>query len=44
MPDLEEVIDQLWLHSTFEEDPWCLDRVYAAIKEDRERRSNRCIS
>ncbi len=34
MSDLEEVIDQLWLHATFEEDPWTVDRAYAAIRND----------
>ncbi|QDV56224.1 hypothetical protein [Rosistilla oblonga] len=34
MSGLDEVIDQLWLHATFEEDPWCVDRAYAAIKDD----------
>ena len=36
MPDLEEVIDQLWLHNTFQEDPWTVDRAFAAICEDGE--------
>lgn len=36
MADLEEVIDQLWLHSTFEEDPWTVDRAFAAIRDDGE--------
>ena len=36
MSDLEEVIDQLWLHATFEEDPWTVDRAFAAIKDDGE--------
>ncbi|KAA1261041.1 hypothetical protein LF1_35850 [Rubripirellula obstinata] len=34
MVDLEEVIDQLWLHATFEQDPWTEDRAFAAIKDD----------
>lgn len=36
MSDLEEVIDQLWLHNTFEEDPWTVDRAFAAIRDDGE--------
>ena len=36
MSDLDEVIDQLWLHATFEEDPWTVDRAFAAIKDDGE--------
>lgn len=32
MSDLEEVIDQLWLYNTFEEDPWTVDRAFAAIR------------
>ena len=36
MSDLEEVIDQLWIHNTFEEDPWTVDRAYAAIRDDGE--------
>ncbi len=36
MSDLEDVIDQLWLHNTFEEDPWTVDRAYAAICNDGE--------
>lgn len=36
MPDLEAVIDQLWLHNTFEEDPWTVDRAFAAIRDDGE--------
>lgn len=34
--ELDEVIDQLWLHSTFEEDPWTVDRAFAAIREHGE--------
>ncbi len=36
MPDLEEVIDQLWLHNTFAEDPFTVDRAFAAICDDGE--------
>lgn len=36
MSDLEEVIDQLWLHNTFEEYPWTVDRAFAAIRGDRQ--------
>ncbi|WP_417737722.1 hypothetical protein [Rosistilla oblonga] len=36
MSDLKEVIDQLWLHNTFAEDPWTVDRAFAAIRDDRE--------
>ena len=36
MSELEEVIDQLWLHNTFEEDPWTVDRAFAAIRDDGE--------
>lgn len=36
MSDLEEVVDQLWLHNTFAEDPWTVDRAFAAICEDGE--------
>ncbi|QDV69065.1 hypothetical protein Poly24_27790 [Rosistilla carotiformis] len=36
MPELEEVIDQLWLHNTFAEDPWTVDRAFAAIRDDGE--------
>jgi len=36
MSNLEEVIDQLWLHNTFEEDPWTVDRGFAAIRHDRQ--------
>jgi len=28
MSELEEVIDQLWLHNTFAEDPWAVDRAF----------------
>ncbi|MDA9856617.1 hypothetical protein N9D23_00730 [Rubripirellula sp.] len=31
--ELAEVIDQLWLHSTHEEDPWTVDRAFASIKD-----------
>ena len=34
--EFQEVIDQLWLHSTNEEDPFCVDRAFAAIKEHGE--------
>jgi len=33
MSELEEVIDQLWLHNTFAEDPWAVDRAFAAVRE-----------
>lgn len=36
MSELEEVIDQLWLHNTFQEDPWTVDRAFAAIGDDGE--------
>lgn len=36
MSNLDEVIDQLWIHATFEEDPWTVDRAFAAIKDDGE--------
>ena len=36
MSDLEEVIDQLWLHNTLSEDPWTVDRAFAAIRDDGE--------
>ena len=36
MSDLGDVIDHLWLHSTFEEDPWCVERAFAAIEHDGE--------
>lgn len=36
MSDLEEVIENLWLHNTFEEDPFTVDRAFAAIRDDRE--------
>ena len=36
MSDLEEVIDQLWLHSNCEEDPWTVDRAFSAIRDDGE--------
>ena len=36
MLSLEEVIDQLWIHNTFEEDPWTVDRAFAAIRDDGE--------
>lgn len=36
MSDLEEVIDQLWLHNTFSEDPFTVDRAFAAICDDGE--------
>lgn len=36
MSELEEVIDQLWIHNTFEEDPWTVDRAFAAICDDGE--------
>tara|TARA_A100001391_G_C5066250_1_gene277253 strand:+ start:846 stop:1307 length:462 start_codon:yes stop_codon:yes gene_type:complete len=36
MSDLQDVIDQLWLHATFDEDPWTVDRAFAAIKDDGE--------
>lgn len=36
MSNLEEVIDQLWLHATFEVDPWTVDRAFVAIKDDGE--------
>ena len=34
--ELEEVIDQLWLYSTHEEDPSTVDRAFAAIRDDGE--------
>ena len=34
--ELEEVIDQLWLYSTHEEDPWTVDRAFAAIRDHGE--------
>lgn len=34
--ELEEVIDQLWLHATHEEDPWTVDRAFAAIRDHSE--------
>jgi hypothetical protein len=34
--ELEEVIDQLWLHSTHGEDPWTVDRAFAAIRDHGE--------
>lgn len=36
MSNLDEVIDQLWIHATFEEDPWTVDRAFAANKDDGE--------
>lgn len=36
MSELEEVIDQLWLHNTFAEDPWAVDRAFSAIRDDGE--------
>ena len=36
MSDLEEVIDQLWLYNTFEEDLWTVDRAFAAIRDEGE--------
>ena len=32
MNDLAEVIDTLWLYSTYEEDPWTVDRAFQAIQ------------
>lgn len=34
--ELEGGIEQLWLHSTHEEDPWTVDRASAAIKDHGE--------
>ncbi len=36
MSELEEVIDQMWLHNTFREDPFTVDRAFAAIKDHGE--------